>query len=139
MPACLPEQLWWIRVCGRSGCKPTSRSSSVAGALARSARTAASWSSVARCDAQAIATSASSARKLTLPVPDYEADDVLVVSEPERLRALADDLRNKIVMRLRERARSISELAEELELPKGTVGHHVKVLEKAGLIRVVRT
>jgi DNA-binding transcriptional ArsR family regulator len=24
-------------------------------------------------------------------------------------------------------------------MPKGTVGHHVKVLEKAGLIRVVRT
>ena len=24
-------------------------------------------------------------------------------------------------------------------MPKGTVGHHLKVLEKAGLIRVVRT
>lgn len=27
----------------------------------------------------------------------------------------------------------------ELSLPKGTVGHHLKVLESAGLIRVVRT
>ena len=27
----------------------------------------------------------------------------------------------------------------ELGLPKGTVGHHLKVLEAAGLIRVVRT
>jgi DNA-binding transcriptional ArsR family regulator len=65
--------------------------------------------------------------------------DVLVVREPEQLRALGDDLRAKIVVLLRERAASITELAEKLELPKGTVGHHVKVLEKARLIRVVRT
>jgi DNA-binding transcriptional ArsR family regulator len=70
---------------------------------------------------------------------DYDADDVLVVSDPEQLRALGDELRGKIVRRLRDRARSVSELAEELGLPKGTVAHHVKVLEKAGLIRVVRT
>jgi DNA-binding transcriptional ArsR family regulator len=70
---------------------------------------------------------------------DYEAEDVLVVREPERLRALADELRAKIVLLLRERARSTKELADELGLPKGTVGHHLKVLESAGLIRVVRT
>jgi DNA-binding transcriptional ArsR family regulator len=72
-------------------------------------------------------------------VIDYDADDVLVVSDPEQIRALGDELRGKIVRGLRERARSVSELAEELGLPKGTVAHHVKVLEKAGLIRVVRT
>jgi DNA-binding transcriptional ArsR family regulator len=76
---------------------------------------------------------------LTLPVPDYEADDVLIVAETEQLRALADERRTRIVTILRERARSTSELADELGLPKGTVGHHLKVLEKAGLIRVVRT
>ena len=71
--------------------------------------------------------------------PDYEALDVLVVAAPEQLRALADDLRSRIVALLRERARSIQELAQELNVPKGTVGHHVKVLERAGLIHVVRT
>jgi DNA-binding transcriptional ArsR family regulator len=70
---------------------------------------------------------------------DYEADDVLVVSEREQLRALADDVRTAIVSLLRTRARSTQQLARELEMPRGTVGHHVKVLEKAGLIRVVRT
>jgi len=70
---------------------------------------------------------------------DYEADDVLVVSDREGLRALANDLRVRIVAELRDRARSITELAQELGLPKGTVGHHVKVLENAGLVRVVRT
>jgi DNA-binding transcriptional ArsR family regulator len=78
-------------------------------------------------------------RVITLPSPDYEAPDVLLVQEPEQLRALGDDLRTRIVILLREHARSITELAESLGLPKGTVGHHVKVLEKAGLVRVVRT
>jgi DNA-binding transcriptional ArsR family regulator len=77
--------------------------------------------------------------RIKLPTPDYEADDVLVVRESEQLRALGDDLRSEIVVLLRENAHSTTELAETLGLPKGTVGHHVKVLEKAGLIRVVRT
>jgi DNA-binding transcriptional ArsR family regulator len=78
-------------------------------------------------------------RTITLPVPDYEAEDVLVVREPEQLRALGDDLRSRIVVLLRDRAYSTTGLAEKLGLPKGTVGHHLKVLEKAGLVRVVRT
>jgi DNA-binding transcriptional ArsR family regulator len=74
-----------------------------------------------------------------LPTPDYDAPDLLLVQEPEQLRALGDDLRTRIVVLLREHAHSITELAELVGLPKGTVGHHVKVLEKAGLVRVVRT
>jgi DNA-binding transcriptional ArsR family regulator len=71
--------------------------------------------------------------------PDYDAPDTLVVREPERLRALGDGVRGKIVWLLRDRAMSIAQLSVELGLPKGTVGHHVKVLERVGLIRVVRT
>lgn len=70
---------------------------------------------------------------------DYEADEVLVVSDPAQLRAAASPPRMAIVRLLRVRARSVSELAGDLGVPKGTVGHHVKVLENAGLIRVVRT
>ena len=40
-------------------------------------------------------------------------------------------------MLLRERAASTTELAKAMGIPKGTVGHHLKVLEHAGLIRVV--
>lgn len=71
--------------------------------------------------------------------PDYDAPDVLVVREPEQLKALGDELRGRIVVMLRERAHSVSELAAKLEMPKGTVAHHVKVLESAGLLKVVRT
>ncbi len=86
-----------------------------------------------------MAHSTPSNERINLPSPDYEADDVLVVREHEQLRALGDDLRSKILVLLRERAASTTELAETLGLPKGTVGHHVKVLEKAGLVQVVRT
>jgi DNA-binding transcriptional ArsR family regulator len=71
--------------------------------------------------------------------PDYDLDDVLVVEDAKQLRALAHDLRARIVGLLRERAASTTELATALGLPKGTVGHHLKVLESAGLVRVVRT
>lgn len=78
-------------------------------------------------------------RFLNLPHADYEADDVLVVSETEQLRALADDVRLRIVALLRERAATTTELAEQVGLAKGTVAHHLKVLESAGLVKVVRT
>jgi DNA-binding transcriptional ArsR family regulator len=78
-------------------------------------------------------------RVINLPAPDYDADDLLIVREPEQLKALGDDLRARIVVLLRVHAHSVTELAELLELPKGTVAHHVKVLEKAKLVRVVRT
>ena len=71
--------------------------------------------------------------------PDYELDDALIVEDPKQLRALADDFRARIISLLRERAASTTELATALKTPKGTVGHHLKVLEAAGLVRVVRT
>lgn len=71
--------------------------------------------------------------------PDYELEDVIVVEEPQQLRALADPFRARIITLLRQRAASTTELAEALQTPKGTVGHHLKVLERNGLVRVVRT
>ena len=76
---------------------------------------------------------------LTLPATDYEAEDILLVREPGQLRALGDETRARIVVLLREHAASTTELAERLDLPRGTVGHHLKALERAGLVRVVRT
>jgi DNA-binding transcriptional ArsR family regulator len=75
----------------------------------------------------------------TIEGHDYEAEDTMIVSEPPQLRAMADPFRVQLIQLLRDRARSTQELSEELSMPKGTVGHHLKVLESAGLIRVVRT
>lgn len=73
------------------------------------------------------------------PKPDYELDEMLEVREPEQFRAVGDATRSRIISLLSERAATTSQLAEALGQPKGSVGHHLKVLEKAGLIQVVRT
>lgn len=62
-----------------------------------------------------------------------------MVEDPQQLRALADPFRGRIITLLRQRAASTTELADALQTPKGTVGHHLKVLERGGLVRVVRT
>lgn len=62
-----------------------------------------------------------------------------MIEDPVQLRALGADVRTKILRLLRERAASTKELSEALGVPKGTVGYHVKVLERAGLIHVVAT
>jgi DNA-binding transcriptional ArsR family regulator len=75
----------------------------------------------------------------TIDEYDYEAADTLLVSGPAQLRAMGAPFRTQLIQLLRDRARSTQEISEELSVPKGTVAHHLKVLERAGLIRVVRT
>lgn len=70
---------------------------------------------------------------------DYELDDVLDVDTPERLKALGDPLRGHICDLVLERAMSVTELAELVGRPKGTVAYHVDVLLEAGLLQVTHT
>lgn len=70
--------------------------------------------------------------------PDYELLDSLEL-DTEQLRTLFEPTRMTIIELLGERAATTSELAETLDKPKGTIGHHCKSLESAGLIQVVRT
>lgn len=71
--------------------------------------------------------------------PDYELLDTLELTTPDQFLALSGKARPRIIHLLGQRAATTSQLAEALSLPKGTVGHHLKVLETAGLIKVVRT
>lgn len=71
--------------------------------------------------------------------PDYDLEPTLELETDEQFRALFEETRHRIVDLLLERAATIKELADTLDKPKGTVGHHVSALEDAGLIRVVRT
>jgi len=70
---------------------------------------------------------------------NYAADDFVHAETPDQLKALGNQMRMTILDLLNERAASVTELANALSKPKGTVGYHVKVLEQAGFIRVVRT
>lgn len=72
-------------------------------------------------------------------VADYEMPDTLALTDPAQYRALFEPTRQRIVSLLLERAATVSEVAEVFSKPKGTIGHHMKVLEDAGLVHVVRT
>ena len=69
--------------------------------------------------------------------PSEAPADDFTVSTPEQLHALSNSTRWRILGRLIEGPASIQELSRALGAAKGTIGHHVHVLEKAGLIRLV--
>ena len=75
----------------------------------------------------------------TAPGPDYELDEYVEASTPAQLKAIGHRTRATILDLVLERAATTTELAKALGQPKGTVGHHLKVLEAAGLVRVVAT
>ena len=72
-------------------------------------------------------------------MPDYDLPDEVTADEPAQLKALADATRLAILSLVLERAATVTELAKALGKPKSTVAHHVEVLQRAGLLRVVRT
>ena len=72
-------------------------------------------------------------------VPDYDLPERVVADQPHQLKALGDATRMAILDLVLERAASVTELATALGKPKSSVAHHVDVLRRAGLLRVVRT
>ena len=72
-------------------------------------------------------------------IPDYDLDDMVVVTAPVQLRALSDDLRGSLLELVLERAATVTELAQAVGRPKSTVAYHVNLLVDAGLFKVVRT
>ena len=71
--------------------------------------------------------------------PDYDLADRLALTRPSQVKAISHPLRTTILSLLHERAATVTELAVAVERPKSTVAHHVKVLNEAGLVQVVRT
>jgi DNA-binding transcriptional ArsR family regulator len=70
---------------------------------------------------------------------DYELADVVAADTPTRLKALGDPLRMLILDLVLEHAMSVTELADRVGRPRGSVAHHVDLLVDAGLLQVVRT
>ncbi len=67
----------------------------------------------------------------------------LLVTEPEKARAIAEPIRATILSILSEREASIAEIKAELErlgisVAPTTVRHHVDILKKAGLIQLTK-
>lgn len=72
-------------------------------------------------------------------IVDYDMEEFVRAEAPEQLRALGNATREEILTLLSERAATTSQLAAALGKPKGSVGYHVKVLEQAGFVHIVRT
>ncbi|MGD9996819.1 MAG: ArsR/SmtB family transcription factor [Ilumatobacteraceae bacterium] len=70
---------------------------------------------------------------------DYELAESVEADTPARLKALGDPLRALVLDLVLERAMSVTELAERVRRPRGTVAHHVALLVDAGLLQVVAT
>ncbi len=69
----------------------------------------------------------------------YELDEFVDVDSVARMKALSDPFRLYLTELVLERAMSVTELAERVGRPKGTVAYHVDQLVDAGLLKVVRT
>ena len=71
--------------------------------------------------------------------PDYELDEVRVVTTTAEIAAMFHPLRGTILELVLERSASVDELARALRRPRSTVAYHVGVLADADLLRVIRT
>jgi DNA-binding transcriptional ArsR family regulator len=70
--------------------------------------------------------------------PTAPADAVHITTD-EQLRAVNNLVRHRILGILRDGPATITQVAEKLDLLKGSSSYHMRLLERAGLIRVVST
>ena len=69
----------------------------------------------------------------------YDLDETIHADSPARLKAVGNPLRALILDLVLERAMTVTELAERVRKPRGSVAHHVDVLVDAGLLKVTAT
>ena len=70
--------------------------------------------------------------------PDYDLADRIALTKPSQVKAISHPLRTTILGLLHERAATVSE-RDRRRAAEEHVAHHVKVLNEAGLVQVVRT
>lgn len=61
----------------------------------------------------------------------------LVLTTERQLKALADPLRSRMLVLLQHQPATAKQIADRLGAVPGTIGHHLQVLEEAGLVQVV--
>ncbi|MFB7779192.1 ArsR/SmtB family transcription factor [Streptomyces bauhiniae] len=72
-------------------------------------------------------------------MPTDDVPEAFHVTTDEQLRAVSSLTRHRIMAVLRFEPATISQIAERVGLAKGSSSYHVRLLERAGLVRVVRT
>jgi DNA-binding transcriptional ArsR family regulator len=71
-----------------------------------------------------------------MPVPGVPVAAMTLLDGPDRARLALSPLRRRLLERLQEPA-SATQVAAELGLPRQRVNHHVRALERAGLLELV--
>ncbi len=71
-----------------------------------------------------------------VPVLMPELPVSLVVNTPQQFKAISEPVRLKILNIIRHQPATAKQLAGRLEATPGAIGHHLQVLEAAGLARV---
>lgn len=72
-------------------------------------------------------------------MPTDDLPETFHVTTDEQLRALSNLTRHRIMAMLRFEPATITQIAERVGLAKGSSSYHVRLLERAGLVKVVRT
>ena len=71
--------------------------------------------------------------------PGAPVEDVIRVETDQQLHAIGNLMRHRVLRVLRDEPATVTQIAARLGIAKGSSNYHVKVLAKAGLIRVVDT
>jgi DNA-binding transcriptional ArsR family regulator len=73
------------------------------------------------------------------PRPAEPPEDLLHVETDQQLHAIGNLTRHRILRVLRDGPATVTQIAARLDIAKGSSNYHVKVLAKAGFVRVVDT
>ncbi|WP_221891216.1 ArsR family transcriptional regulator [Microbispora sp. KK1-11] len=72
-------------------------------------------------------------------VPTDDLPETFHVTTDEQLRAVSNLTRHRIMAMLRFEPATITQIAQRMGLAKGSSSYHVRLLERAGLVKVVGT
>lgn len=72
-----------------------------------------------------------------VPVTMPELPVQLVITTAEQFKAISDPIRGRILNIIRHHPSTAKQIAQRLNATPGAIGHHMQVLEKAGLAQVV--
>ncbi|MFE7531408.1 ArsR/SmtB family transcription factor [Kitasatospora sp. NPDC057542] len=70
---------------------------------------------------------------------DQTQEQELTIESPQQYKALSHPLRQRLLLALGGQPATVGRLAAALDSSKGTVAHHLKVLQDAGVVRIVET